>query len=193
MSWHVRDARVVIVPGSLSSKSLVGKTFPAFPAHAQAAIYVSDKRPISDMSLESTSTCRRPHQHYQLPCTLWLLCYYHRFSWTTRIESKHRRLQESSRSWLKNLDIFIYRPPNRTLWVSRKQTMELLVSVMRWFHVILHQTRDRPVPWWRHQIETFSALLALCEGKSPVNSLTKANESELWCFLWSGLNIHTVE
>ena len=23
-------------------------------------------------------------------------------------------------------------------------------------------------PWWRHQMETFSALLALCEGKPPV-------------------------
>ena len=23
-------------------------------------------------------------------------------------------------------------------------------------------------PWWRHQMETFSALLALCEGNSPV-------------------------
>ena len=26
----------------------------------------------------------------------------------------------------------------------------------------------RPDPWWRHQMETFSALLALCEGNSPV-------------------------
>ena len=25
-------------------------------------------------------------------------------------------------------------------------------------------------PWWRHQMETFSALLALCAGNSPVNS-----------------------
>ena len=27
---------------------------------------------------------------------------------------------------------------------------------------------NRPVPWWRHQNETFSALLALCAGNSPV-------------------------
>ena len=26
----------------------------------------------------------------------------------------------------------------------------------------------RPGPWWRHQIETFSPLLALCAGNSPV-------------------------
>ena len=28
-------------------------------------------------------------------------------------------------------------------------------------------------PWWRHQMEIFSALLALCAGHSPVNSLHK--------------------
>ena len=25
-------------------------------------------------------------------------------------------------------------------------------------------------PWWRHQMETFSALLAICEGNSPVTN-----------------------
>ena len=27
----------------------------------------------------------------------------------------------------------------------------------------------REVAWWRHQMETFSALLAICSGNSPVN------------------------
>ena len=44
------------------------------------------------------------------------------------------------------------------------------------------------ITWWRHQMETFSALLALCVGKSPVtdNSIprTKASDAELLCFLW---------
>ena len=31
--------------------------------------------------------------------------------------------------------------------------------------------------WWRHQMETFSALLALCAGNSPVNSPHKGQ----WC------------
>ena len=31
--------------------------------------------------------------------------------------------------------------------------------------------------WWRHQMEAFSALLALCARNSPV--------TELWSFLWS--------
>ena len=41
--------------------------------------------------------------------------------------------------------------------------------------------------WWRHQVETFSALLAICVRgihRSPVNSRTKASDAELWCFLW---------
>ena len=29
--------------------------------------------------------------------------------------------------------------------------------------------RRTPETWWRHQMETFSALLALCAGNSPVN------------------------
>ena len=32
--------------------------------------------------------------------------------------------------------------------------------------------------WCRHQMETVSALLAICAGNSPV-------PAELWCFLWS--------
>ena len=39
--------------------------------------------------------------------------------------------------------------------------------------------------WRRHQMETFSALLAFVRGthRSPVNSPTKASDEELWCFL----------
>ena len=33
--------------------------------------------------------------------------------------------------------------------------------------------------WWRDQMETFSALLAICAGNSPV---PKASDAELWCF-----------
>ena len=39
----------------------------------------------------------------------------------------------------------------------------------------------------RHEMETFSALLALCEGihRSPVDSPDKGSDAELLCFLWS--------
>ena len=42
------------------------------------------------------------------------------------------------------------------------------------------------VPWWRHQMETFSALLALFAGNSPVPGEFPAQRpAELWYFLWS--------
>ena len=38
--------------------------------------------------------------------------------------------------------------------------------------LVCHRGHDcpstEPVTWWRHQMETFSALLALCAGNSPV-------------------------
>ena len=44
--------------------------------------------------------------------------------------------------------------------------------------------------WWRHQMETWSALLTICAGNSPVSGEfefpnTKASNAELWCSLWS--------
>ena len=41
---------------------------------------------------------------------------------------------------------------------------------------------------WRYDMETFSALLALCAGNSQVTGkfpFTKASDAKLWCFLWS--------
>ena len=50
-------------------------------------------------------------------------------------------------------------------------TYELLAR-----NTVRHWDMDRPavwrrhVSWWRHQMETFSALLAICAGNSPVSS-----------------------
>ena len=53
-----------------------------------------------------------------------------------------------------------------------------------WTNIWVQLTKGLP-SWWRHQMETFSALLALCAGNSPVpvNSRTKASDAELWSFL----------
>ena len=37
--------------------------------------------------------------------------------------------------------------------------------------------------WWRHQMETFSTLLALCAHRWIPH--TKVSDAKLWCFLWS--------
>ena len=38
------------------------------------------------------------------------------------------------------------------------------------------------VPWWRHQMETFSALLALCAGNSPVTGKFPSQRPVTWSF-----------
>ena len=43
-------------------------------------------------------------------------------------------------------------------------------------------------PWWRHQMDAISTLLALSVGNSPVTGefpSQRASDAELWCFLWS--------
>ena len=45
------------------------------------------------------------------------------------------------------------------------------------------------VIWWRHQMKTFSALLAIWAGNSPVpGEFPAQSDTELWCFLRSALN-----
>ena len=36
--------------------------------------------------------------------------------------------------------------------------------------------------WWRHQMETFSALLAICAGNSPVPGEFPAQRPVTWSF-----------
>ena len=37
-----------------------------------------------------------------------------------------------------------------------------------WMYVYLFELNTHDSSWWRHQMETFSALLAICVGNSPV-------------------------
>ena len=52
---------------------------------------------------------------------------------------------------------------NPQFYVSGKRPMKAQMSAIRLGYVEGHPS------WWRHQMETFSALLALCSGNSPVN------------------------
>ena len=55
---------------------------------------------------------------------------------------------------------------------------------------MIHCTK-RFKTWWRHQMETFSALLAICAGNSPVTGEFLAQRpvtQKLWCFFDLRLN-----
>ena len=63
-------------------------------------------------------------------------------------------------------------------------------SSCSWRYTYDYPTYDTSVmheSWWRHQMETFSALLAICAGihRSPVNSLHKGRWRGALMFLWS--------
>ena len=44
----------------------------------------------------------------------------------------------------------------------------LIFCVLKDQDLVLHIALGELLPWWRHQRETFSALLAICAGNSPV-------------------------
>ena len=48
--------------------------------------------------------------------------------------------------------------------LEHQQTLCWHLSGMTW----PQQRKDKAIAWWRHQMETFSTLLALCAGNSPV-------------------------
>ena len=78
--------------------------------------------------------------------------------------------------------------------VKRRQTTSkywlnfvLLTSLCNYAVSPVAADSPQDVSWWRHQMEKFSALLALCATNSPVPRWiprTKASDAELWCFLW---------
>ena len=45
----------------------------------------------------------------------------------------------------------------------------LTASCVRWYGPDSTTNMRRSSSWWRHQMETFSALLAICAGNSPLN------------------------
>ena len=98
----------------------------------------------------------------------------------------HLHLYLTMNSWRKILTIqtvhFLARLAATTTLMTtpRLMWMPLLISTtvstvriyhsdgtVSW-HALLHQVRVGSLTWWRHQMETFSALLALCAGNSPV-------------------------
>ena len=56
---------------------------------------------------------------------------------------------------------------NSLLSLTTKKSPKLRITGMLWGNPTATQ-RANDVAWWRHQMETFSALLAICAGNSPV-------------------------
>ena len=59
----------------------------------------------------------------------------------------------------------------------------------KWFRIVTK--RSNSLSWWRHQMEPFSAFMALCAGNSRSRWIprTKASDAKLWYFFDLRLNI----
>ena len=53
---------------------------------------------------------------------------------------------------------------------------------MPWHSCNITLTNQCKYPWWPHQMDTLSALLAICAGNSPVTDEFPAKRSEMWSF-----------
>ena len=72
--------------------------------------------------------------------------------------------------------------------------MTNVCQIPKWISA-LWGARYCPMPWWSHQIETFSALLALCAGNSPLTGefpsqspVTRSFDVSLICALDTRVN-----
>ena len=50
-------------------------------------------------------------------------------------------------------------------WIPR---LWLLMYIMQNIGMYVNEPQPKQMSWWRHQMETFSALLAICARSSPV-------------------------
>ena len=75
---------------------------------------------------------------------------------------------------------------------QRGKCFHLITSSWNWFSdpsTGTHAVKSLQ-PWWRHQMEIFSALLDFVRGTTGHRwiPLTKARDAKLWCLLWSALD-----
>ena len=100
----------------------------------------------------------------------------------------------------------VYSPRNAvSTWCLWPVIILLQIWCMKLHHAACLRSFDRNycgrmapnMAWWRHQMETFSALLALCAGNSPVTGeipsqmpVTRSIDIFLWSVPW--INNHEV-
>ena len=91
------------------------------------------------------------------------------------IETGPRFLEWTAVILLKREDSFTDNP----IWLPKRPTIFQLI--VAWWHDTL-SIGPMPEPWWRHQMETFFALLALCVRNSPVTGEFLTQRPVTWSF-----------
>ena len=79
--------------------------------------------------------------------------------------------------------------------ISPPNEVEILQSCIKPSNWTIHVTKAKPyayITWWRHQMETFSSLLAFWAGNSPVTGAFPAQRpvtrSLIFSLIWAWIN-----
>ena len=89
--------------------------------------------------------------------------------------SRFRPFRDSSpRAWFSIRITMFYSPDTEDSDILKNIESKDNTPLMQQVHVI--------GPWWRHQMEAFSALQALCEGNSPVTDEFPSQRPVTWSF-----------
>ena len=68
---------------------------------------------------------------------------------------------------IKRNSIFLWWPPHTLLVIAKSVTRQLIFFIYNLSVKGMYDWDVESMSWWRHQMETFSALLTLCAGNSP--------------------------
>ena len=126
--------------------------------------------------------CRTFHPWY--PCIKTRCLSYHDDAIKRKLFPRYwlfvRGIHRSQRPVTRRFDVFFDLRLNKRL---SKQSLGLwleTISIPLWRH--RNAFRVSPITLWRYKIETFSALLALCEGNSPVADEFPPQRANNACF-----------
>ena len=68
-------------------------------------------------------------------------------------------------------------------WIHLKKSFQQRTRQCYWnLYVFTHDIRHKLYTWWRHQMETFPAVLALCARNSPVTGEFSSQRPVRWGF-----------
>ena len=78
---------------------------------------------------------------------------------------ENERLVRIHHLWTRQSILNVHKIISRTV---TKTSLHCLITTLRWLLRIDAPHQDCLLSWWRHEMETFSALLAICVGNSQV-------------------------
>ena len=145
----------------ITSDLLVCSTFHSYQQKSSILLALCDGNPLvtSEFPSNAERQCRKCIHDMMFPC--------HIFCQLSACSRKQDGFKWKTNSWC-------------------LACLQKCLIIIHWAIHINHQHIAVSPSWWRHEMETLSALLALCEENSPATGgfpSQRASHAQLWCFL----------